>query len=107
MRLSILFLFITSCAIAQTRFVPDFTIPVTENNNPLRSPWAGGINFPWFSSIDLNGDTLQDLFLVDRQNNRIQTYINNGSTNRNLAWDYAPQFASQFPYVNKFAFLYD
>jgi hypothetical protein len=91
----------------QTNFIPQPNIPVKENSSFLHNPWAGGINFPYFSSVDLNGDTLMDLFLVDRMNNRILTFTNNGNTNRDLAWDYAPQFMNQFPPVNKFAFLYD
>src|SRR6187402_1908044 len=104
----LLFLFLLSqYSFSQTQFKRDLTIPVTENSNQLQNPWAGGLNFPWFSSIELNGDTLQDLFIVDRHNARITTYINNGNPDRDLAWEYAPEYAGQFPPLNKFAFLYD
>jgi hypothetical protein len=107
MRKLLLFILLPFITKGQTAFILQDTIPVKENNAFLHNPWAGGINFPWFSSIELNGDTLQDLFFVDRHNLRVMTFINNGSTNREQAWDYAPQYASQFPPVNKFAFLYD
>src|SRR4051812_25929207 len=64
------------------------TIPVIVNNVPLNNPWAGGINFPLFSEIDLNGDGIHDLFLFDRSNSRISTFINDGTPGVK-AWHYA------------------
>ena len=55
------------------------SIPVVVNNITLNNAWAGGINFPLFSEIDLNGDGIHDLFLYDRSNARISTFINDGS----------------------------
>src|SRR5690242_19289967 len=101
------FFLIVLNARSQTRFDRALNIPVTENGSQLRFPWTGGINFPWFSSMDLNGETLPDIFFLDHHNNRILTFTNNGSQNPDQAWDYAPQYAGQFPPVNKFAFLYD
>ncbi len=100
-------LLIPILAFPQARFDRMLNIPVTEGTNTLTFPWAGGINFPKISSIDLNMDGLDDLFLFDNLNNRILTFSNNGSTDYNLAWDYAPQYAFQFPPVNSWAFLYD
>lgn len=91
----------------QGRFKRESGIPVTESSNLLHMPWAGGINFPWISPVDINGDVMKDLYLFDRQNFRVQTFINNGNTNADLAWDYAPEYAFQFPPANKWAFLYD
>ena len=94
-------------AASQARFDRDLTIPVVENGNTLRNPWAGGINYPWISPIDLNVDGLYDLFLFDKHNNRITTFLNNGSASASTAWDYAPEYAQQFPAANKWVFLYD
>src|SRR3979409_455207 len=82
------------------------TIPVIVNNVPLNNAWAGGINFPLFSEIDLNGDGIHDLFLFDRYNNRISPFLNDGTSGVN-AWHYAPQYVSKFPPINKWARLYD
>lgn len=92
--------------VAQNRFDRNDTIPVYIGGVPLLNPWAGGINFPLMSEIDLNGDGLHDIFIYERDNNRILTFLNNGDTTVN-AWRYAPQYARQFPPVNKWAFLYD
>ena len=106
-RYQLFLLILTISASAQTQFDRVLTIPVKEGSNQLRSPWAGGINFPWISSIDLNNDGLNDLFLFDHHNSRILTFLNNGNTSTDLAWEYAPQYMTQFPFVNKWVFLYD
>lgn len=82
------------------------TIPVVVNGTTLNNPWAGGINFPLFSEIDLNGDGIHDLFMFDRTNQRISTFINDGTAGVN-AWHYAPEYVSKFPPLNQWAFLYD
>ncbi len=82
------------------------TIPVEVNSVLLNNAWAGGINFPLFSEIDLNGDGIHDLFIYDRVNNRLSTFINDGTSGTN-AWHYAPEYRSHFPPINKWARLYD
>ncbi len=104
--LFLIFLFISISSFSQY-FSQIDSIPVVENSLLLRNAWAGGINYPNVSQIDLNGDGLKDLFLFDRLNSRITTYLNNGSTNADLAWDFAPQYATQFPYIANWVYLYD
>jgi hypothetical protein len=103
----LILLLIANGVAAQNRFDRIDTIPVFENSVALKNPWAGGINFPNINSIDLNNDGLKDLFLFDRHNNRIETFLNNGNTDYSLAWDYAPQYATQFPPITKWALCYD
>ncbi len=90
---------------AQSSFTRNISIPVSQNGS-LDNAWAGGINFPVFSEIDLNNDNTPDLFVFDRSNNRILTFLNNGSPGVNC-WEYAPQYAEFFPEMNGWAFLYD
>ena len=85
---------------------PDDTIPVVVNGVSLNNAWAGGINFPMFSEIDLNGDGIHDLFMYERDNGRILTFINDGSQGTH-AWHYAPHYVSSFPPINQWALLYD
>lgn len=103
----VLFIVLPAILFSQTVFNRALQIPVVENGDVLRFPWAGGINFPKLSEIDLNGDNSPDIFIFDSYNNRIQTFINNGNTAFDLAWDYAPEYISQFPPVKFWAFLYD
>lgn len=41
-------------------------IPVKVGTTTLKNPWAGGINYGQFSSIDFNYDGLEDLVIFDR-----------------------------------------
>ncbi|MFI5219267.1 MAG: FG-GAP-like repeat-containing protein [Bacteroidia bacterium] len=87
-------------------FSPALSIPVTVSGVPLVNPWAGGMDSPQFSAIDLNLDGIKDLFVFDRQGNRSTTYINNGAPN-SVDYHYAPQFISKFPSLHDWALLVD
>lgn len=101
----LLFCFFKLSAGAQSGFTRNISIPVNDNG-PLDLAWAGGINFPVFSEIDLNNDNTPDLFVFDRSNNRVLTFLNNGGPGTHC-WQYAPQYADHFPEMNGWAFLYD
>jgi hypothetical protein len=109
--LKYLFVLCLSCIIAgyssaQSGFSRDTNIPVSTPSGQLNMPWAGGINSPNFSEIDLNGDNIPDMFSFDRSNNHIITYVNTGTGGQNC-WRYAPQYADMFPPIRSWAFLYD
>lgn len=107
-KIGLLFLLAISSIPAFSQYFREVdSVRVVENSNTLRNPWAGGINFPNVCEIDLNGDGRKDLFLYDRLNSRITTFLNNGSTNADLAWDYAPQYETLFPPISNWALLYD
>jgi hypothetical protein len=71
----------------------------------LRNPYTGGINNPMFSNIDLNHDGLQDLFVFDREDNKILPFLAHvkGST----SYIYAPQYEGCFPAGYDYATLVD
>lgn len=62
----------------ELHFAPQ--IPVTSQGNTLDMAWAGGLNAPQVSSIDLNGDGLKDLFLFDRIGNKVVTLLRTNGT---------------------------
>ena len=82
------------------------SIPVVDAGHQLLYPWAGGINFPKFSEIDLNADGLIDLFAFDMSNNRVLTFVNTGTGGID-SYRYAPEYADQFPEMRGWAILYD
>ncbi|MEO0311519.1 MAG: hypothetical protein RIQ89_1176, partial [Bacteroidota bacterium] len=82
------------------------SILVIKNNDTLYNAWAGGLNYPLFSSIDLNGDNLKDIFVFDRSNNRISTYINTGQAGLK-AFRYDAKYVSKFPNMRGWAYCYD
>ena len=85
-----------NCSIAQYSFYFNDNIPVIVNGDTLTLPWAGGLNNPQFSAIDLNGDGIQDLFVFDRDANKVITFINTGTPNA-VSYRYAPEYQSKFP----------
>ncbi len=83
------------------------TIEVEINGQNVLLPWAGGMNQPQFSEIDLDFDGTKDLFVFDRSGNNVRTYINNGIQGQ-VSYEYAPQFERFFPdQLDQFALLRD
>lgn len=85
------------------------TIPVFENGTQLRNPWAGGINFSSFSSIDLNQDGKQDLALFDKvsgSGGKFRTFINVGSVGE-AKYKHAPEYQDKMPSAEFWAIFYD
>lgn len=80
---------------AQIKVAP-LQIPVTENGNSLKLAWAGGLQAPQFSRIDLNNDGTLDLLVFDRYDNRVLPFLNSGQVT-DTAYTFAPQYATVFP----------
>lgn len=108
--LTIIFLIVFSLkgySQAITAFTPQTLIPVVINGDTLKNPWVGGFNTPLFSTIDLNGDGIKDLFVFDKDGDRITTYINNGIAGE-VSYSYAPEYQKRFPAsLHAWALLYD
>jgi hypothetical protein len=70
--------------------------------------WAGGLNFPQFSSIDLDQDGQQDLFVFDRSGNKPVFLLNVGAPGQAT---YVPTHAYEnvypFPLLHDWALLRD
>ncbi len=78
------------------------SIHVIENNLSLDFPWVGGLNSVQFSTIHLNNDSFEDLFVFDRTGNKILTFINNGTS-----YQYAPEYETMFPELKSWVLLRD
>ncbi|MBI3512186.1 MAG: T9SS type A sorting domain-containing protein [Bacteroidetes bacterium] len=91
---------------AQSHFTRQDTVSVYINS--LRQPfaWAGGMNSCQYSNIDLNQDGIMDLFIFDRQGNKITTYVSNGTPD-SVDYVFAPQYISAFPRMHDWAILRD
>lgn len=73
------FLLLAAPLQAQFALEYDGSIPVQRNGNALGMAWAGGLNYPQFSHIDLDQDGDQDLWLFDRQGDKVVTLVNQGT----------------------------
>lgn len=71
-------------------------IPLIHGGDTLSLGWAGGLNAPQFSTIDLDGDGLLDLFVFDRSEDGIVTFRNAGTATV-PDYEYAPEFIPLFP----------
>ncbi|WP_052598663.1 T9SS type A sorting domain-containing protein [Aureispira sp. CCB-QB1] len=95
MRILILFIttFLTVHAFAQ--YVP-MDIPLVKNGINMRNAWAGGLNLPQFSEVDLNNDGIKDLVVYDREESIASTFINNGTAGQ-VDYTYAPAYMKRLP----------
>lgn len=65
----------------------------------LNNPWTGGLTAPQFSSADLDGDGVQDLFVFDRDGHRILPFQGCAQDipESPLLYLYRPDWRAQFP----------
>lgn len=87
-------------------FERDLQIQVDRAGEQLRNAWAGGMNAPQFSPIDINQDGLVDIFVFEKTGNRISLFVNEsqaGQTN----YRFAPELAASFPELRFWALLRD
>ncbi|MCB0761277.1 MAG: T9SS type A sorting domain-containing protein [Flavobacteriales bacterium] len=82
---------------AQYEFHRYEDVPVSLNGNALSNAWAGGLNSPQFSKIDLNGDGLEDIFVFDRIGNRILTFVNENGTAGAMEYNHEFDYVAMFP----------
>jgi len=84
----------------------DQRIPVIINGDTLDFPWTGGFNSVVPAAIDLDGDTLLDLILLDRIGNRLSCFLNNGVSGT-VSYRYAPEFTSRLPRLHDWVIAAD
>ena len=72
-------------------------IDVYQNGNLLNDPWAGGLNSPQFSKVDINIDGVKDLVVFDRSGNKFSVFLNNDSQNGAINYTYSHQHSSMLP----------
>lgn len=100
----IVFFIIGNISVVQAQLYQKYTSPkVHVNSKELKNPWAGGLNAPFYSTIDFNGDGIKDLFVFDKQNGatypgayKIRTFINSGTPGM-TDYVYAPLYERVFP----------
>lgn len=88
-------IFLTTWSSSWAQLVP-MNAPLQRNNANLRNPWAGGLNLPQFSPVDLNNDGIKDLVVYDREGKIATTYINGGTANQ-VDYDFAPEYMDRIP----------
>lgn len=81
---------------AQFGFERSDLIDVIESGETQDFPWAGGMDFCQFSSIDLDFDGVEDLFVFDRTCDKVMTFLQKGGVGESK-YEYAPEYEKDFP----------
>lgn len=102
----IVFCYSTYLLSGQTLFSRIDTIKVYQNSKQLKFPWIGGLSNPQFSAADLNGDGIKDLFIFDRADQKVFTFLNPGTPNT-IDYIYSPKFETNFPKLEHWATMAD
>ncbi len=77
-----------------------------KDGTPYQFPFVGGLNNAQFSTIDYNGDGIQDLFVFDRAGNVFYCFENEG-TSGEQSYRYAPEYETWFPKLGDWVLLRD
>ena len=75
----------------------DGTVPVTRAGSQLVMPWAGGVNFSQWSTIDVDGDDDLDLFGFDRSGNEVIILLKDGSPGT-VQYTYTREYNDVYPF---------
>ncbi len=82
------------------------SIPLIRENHALENAWAGGVNTPQFSQMDLDQDGFLDLVIYDRSCRKLSTFL---AYQKEGTWHYRhePKYEGHFPKVEGWLLLRD
>ncbi len=101
------YLLLTVLAMGTYNLVSQNNISVKNSSNePLKFPWAGGMNSMQYCELDLNLDGVFDLLSFDRRGNRKLCFINKGL--EGIAdYEYDAQYSSLIPDISDWVITVD
>ncbi|WP_375563263.1 T9SS type A sorting domain-containing protein [Bernardetia sp. OM2101] len=68
---------------------------------------TGGFNSPQFSTIKVDNDDLEDLFIFDRTTNQILIFLQKKDNQNKSYWSFAPEYTQLFPKLRNWVLLRD
>ncbi len=92
----IVFTIMSTCSFGQFGFERNNLIEVIQDGEVQDFPWAGGMDYCQFSSIDLDFDGVEDLFVFDRTCDKVLTFLQKGDPGE-TDYTYAPEYENDFP----------
>ena len=101
------FLSFSIVSIAQFNFTRFDEYPVEFDGQELVNAWAGGINSPQVSRIDINNDGHLDLFVFDRMGNRFMTFLNTNPTSGQISYEHTFDYNHAFPQLKNWVLMRD
>lgn len=90
------FTFNCTLLFGQFGFIYNDSIIVEKGGDTLEFPWAGGLNHAQFSTIDVDFDGMDDLFVFDRSSNQIRVFLKK-EENGNFHYEFMYDNRSLFP----------
>lgn len=98
----LVFLFLAPFTLRAQLAFESIAFPVTDNEL-LAQPWAGGLNSVLVNKLDVDGDGVEDLVLLERTTNKVLVHVAKADH-----YEYAPDLNGLFPSdVRNFLFLRD
>jgi hypothetical protein len=92
---------------AQVPLVRYDSVAVSRDGISMPNPWAGGLNCPQFSQIDLDGDGKKDLVAFERNfYGSVKTFLNIGAEGE-ARYVHAPEYQANFPAMRNWMLLRD
>jgi len=85
----------------------DSIIVYDSDNNLYNYSWAGGLNTPQFSSIDINLDGKKDLFIFERSGNKVINLLNTAEIPGEIKFNITRNYLNRFPALHDWALLVD
>lgn len=105
---SAILLLLPLCTAAQVALTFDPGVPLVRNGSALPMGWAGGLNCPQVSDIDLDGDGRKDLFIFDKSGAKTLTFLNNGVPGQvSYTFTHAYDNVDPFPRLQEWVLLRD
>lgn len=93
---SLLLLFFALCLLSQRAlsqaYYYETSVPVEVGQQPLKMPWAGGLNVVQAGMADTNGDKQPELVLFDRSSTQVQVFAQTSE-----GWIWLPEERFRFP----------
>ena len=85
----------------------DKTVPVLKSSgDSLKNPWTGGLNQCQFSRIDADLDGNKDLFVFDRNGNKIELFLRREDQGK-VKWVHSEAYDDRFPALTDWVLLRD
>lgn len=103
---SIIILFMGLSIYASGQYILSQDIVFNSEDGAMQLPLCGGLNTPQFSSIDINQDGKDDLYVYDGSSYKHLVFINTGGADA-PAFTYAPAYENNFPPADDWALLHD
>lgn len=91
-----------STLVAAQTYMPIDNAQVFVDDKAIKYPWIGGLNSALINTLDLDGDSVEDLVVLEKTTSEIFTF-----RNANNEWVYAPELIALLPPISSWILTRD